>query len=43
MPFEDYDESGIYIGKCGICESEYKARRKAQSHDRYEVRPITDS
>jgi DNA-directed RNA polymerase subunit M/transcription elongation factor TFIIS len=37
MPFEDYDESGIYIGKCAICESEYEARRKSQDQNRFEI------
>ena len=38
MPFEDYDDSGTFIGKCGICGSEYKARRKVKDPERFEVR-----
>jgi len=37
-PFEDYDKSGVYFGKCGICGSEYQARQKAKGQNRYEVR-----
>jgi hypothetical protein len=40
MPFEDYDGSGIYKGKCAICESEYEARRKTQDQNKYDIRPI---
>jgi hypothetical protein len=39
MPFEDYDESGIYYGKCAICGSEFEARRKLRVQDKYEIRP----
>jgi len=39
MPLEDYDESGIYFGKCAICELEYRALRKAGERDKYEIRP----
>ena len=39
MPLEDYDESGIYHGKCAICGSEYEAKRKGRDRDRFEVRP----
>lgn len=39
MPFKDYDGSGTYKGKCEICGSEFEAKRKMKTRDRYEVRP----
>ena len=39
MPFEDYEDTDIFIGKCAICGSEYKAKRKGQDRDRFEVKP----
>jgi len=43
MPFEDYDDSGIYHGKCAICGSEHEAKHKAKTIDRYEVSPKIQS
>lgn len=39
MPFEDYDGSGIYIGKCAICRSEFQANQIGRERDKFEVRP----
>lgn len=39
MPFEDYDGSGIFNGKCAICGSEFQAKRKVQDRNKFEVRP----
>jgi hypothetical protein len=39
MPFEDYDGSGIFNGKCAICGSEFQAKRKVQDRNRFEVKP----
>jgi len=39
MPFEDYDSSGIYHGKCAICGSEYEAKRKGKDRNKFEVKP----
>jgi len=39
MPFEDYDGSGIYFGKCAICGSEFQAKRKGRDRDKFDIRP----
>jgi hypothetical protein len=39
LPFENYDEFGIFIGKCAICGSEYQAKRKGRDRERFEIRP----
>ncbi|MDP2930264.1 MAG: hypothetical protein Q8N56_01485 [bacterium] len=39
MPFEDYDDTGNFVGKCAICGSEFQARRKAQDNEKYVVIP----
>ncbi|MDP2930259.1 MAG: hypothetical protein Q8N56_01460 [bacterium] len=43
MPFEDQNDTDIFIGKCAICGSENQARRKAKDPGRFEVRPKTDN
>jgi len=42
MPFEDYDDIDIFIGKCAICGTEYQARRTPQDRHRFEVRLKTN-
>ena len=42
MPFEDYDGSGTYYGKCAICDVEYNAQPISVNQGSFEVRPNTN-
>jgi hypothetical protein len=40
MPFEDYGDWGNYLGECAICESQFQARKKANTKNKYEIKQI---